>query len=454
VSASLLEEAIDAVGIETIAKALPPGAAKQLEYEWRAWARPEQLAPAGDWRVWLFLAGRGCGKTRTMNEWLREFAYTHPGARIAIIARTATDVRNTLLEGSSGLLNISPPWFEPKHEPSKMTVRWPNGTIAQTFSAEEPRGLRGPEFDAAICDELAAWPMLKDEDGEPGIPGAWTQLQYGMRRPGSRPRIVVATTPRPVPIIRELIKAPDVHVTRGKTEDNRRNLAPEFIKSIYDRYSGTRLGRQELNGEVLDDVEGALWNHTLIDNQRRPMPPELRRVVVAVDPSGSAKRTADEAGIVVAGIGDCPCLGRTEQHGFVLEDLTGRYSPRDMGKKAIDAYHKWEASRLVAEDNFGGKIIEDLVQLIDPRVAYKAVHASRGKIVRAEPVAALYEQGKVHHVGLFRELEDEMCVYAPLVSTESPGRMDALVWALTDLMLGEPLASFGDTSWRSPRRCL
>jgi phage terminase large subunit-like protein len=269
-------------------------------------------------------------------------------------------------------------------------------------------------------------------------------------RMGARPRVVASTTPRPIPLLRRLLKDPGTVVTRGSTFDNAANLSPSFLEAVKSRYEGTRLGRQELYAEVLDEVEGALWKHDLIDKLRRPSPPPLRRTVVAVDPSGSAKRTADEAGIVVAGIGECLCKGQPEIHAFVLDDLTGRYSPRDMGAKAVKAYHDYRADRLVAEDNFGGAIIHDLVTLIDPRVAYKAVHASRGKLIRAEPVAALYEQGKVHHCGLFREMEDEMCHYAPLVSTESPGRLDALVWALTDLMLGDGAANFGASKFKPP----
>jgi phage terminase large subunit-like protein len=455
-SLSLLERAAASVGIKGILAAIPPEAHAQLPYDWRCWARPEQLQPGelgasserDDWDVWLLLAGRGFGKTRVGAEWVRKLAQERPGCRIALIGRTAADVRTTMLEGPSGLLEISPPDFRPYHEPSKCKVIWPNGSIALHFSAEEPRGLRGPQFDAAWCDELAAWSTHKDEDGEPGIPPAWTQLQFGMRLPGSHPRVLATTTPKPTPIIRALIKDQRTVVVRGSTFDNEKNLAPEFIARIKNAYDGTRIGRQELYAEVLEGVEGALWRYEYFDAGRLRFSPALRRVVVAVDPSGSAKKTADEAGIVVAGIGECDCkvkhkADKPELHAFVLEDLTGKYSPRDMGLKAVDAYHRHQASRLVAEDNFGGKIIEDLVTLIDKRVAYKAVHATRGKLVRAEPVAALYEQGKVHHVGSFAALEDECCNYAPLVSTESPGRMDALVWAITDLMLGECAASFG-----------
>ncbi len=328
------------------------------------------------------------------------------------------------------------------YEPSKRALVWANGSTATVYSAEEPDRLRGPQHHWAWCDEIAAWQYADD---------CWDMLMMTMRL-GESPRVVASTTPRPIPLLRRLLKDTGTVITRGSTFDNAANLSASFIQAVKERYDGTRLGRQELHAEILDDVEGALWTHAIIDKTRKAaIGTMLTRVVVAIDPSGSAKRTADEAGIVVAGIGKCNCLGRNDVHAFVLEDLTGRYSPRDMGEKAIGAYWKYNCDRLVAEDNFGGKIIEDLVRLIDKRVAYRAVHASRGKLVRAEPVAALYEQGRVHHVGLHKELEDEMCGYAPLVSTESPGRMDALVWALTDLMLGEPVARF-ETVFGGTRR--
>ena len=452
---SLLAAALRAVGPEAVYAAIPEGAREQLRYEWRAWARPEQLPPDGDWLYWLIMAGRSFGKTRAGAEWVRQFAFDNPGCRIALIGRTAADVRNTMLEGPSGLLSISPPWFEPVHEPSKTKLTWPNGSVALTFSAEEPESIRGPQFHAAWCDELAAWPTYsKDNDGKPGIPRAWTQLSFVMRLPDVRPRVCVTTTPKASKVIRALVLDAQTVVTKGSTFDNAANLAPEYIARMRSEWEGTRLGRQELYAEILDDVEGALWSHDLIDRARIKAgeePRDFRRIVVAVDPSGSAKAEADEAGIVCAAVAPCRCKGREELHGFVLEDVSGRYSPADMGQKAVDLYHTRGADRLVAEDNFGGKIVEDLMRLIDRRVAYHAVHASRGKIVRAEPVAALYEQGKVHHVGAFDKLEDELCGYTPSSST-SPGRMDALVWALTDLMLGQARASFGGTDFRPSGR--
>lgn len=438
-SLSLIQRAVERVGPHAVFDALTPQQREALKYEWRAWARPEQLSPPGPWLFWLLLAGRGFGKSRTGAEWVRECVKAMPGSHGALVAPTAADARDVMVKT---LLACSAPWEGCLYEPSKRLVSWANGTTATLYSAEQPDRLRGPQHHWAWADEVAAWAHAEE---------VLDMLLMGLRL-GVQPQLVLSTTPRPVPVIRRLLKDPGTRVSTGSTYDNASNLSASFIESIRARYEGTRLGEQEIHARVLDEIEGALWNHPLIDKHRRQSPPDLRRVVVAVDPSGSAKRTADEAGIVVAGLGPCMCLGREELHAFVLEDKTGRYSPRDMGRTAIDAYHKWEASRLVAEDNFGGKIVEDLIQLIDPKVAYKAVHASRGKIVRAEPVAALYEQGKVHHVGLHRELEDEMCQYAPLVSTESPGRMDALVWAITDLMLGETPAAFGAVKWKAPGR--
>lgn len=437
-SDSLLQTVVRKYGADALTGMLSVEQLNALPYEWEAMARPEQLAPAGDWLTWLLLAGRGCGKSRTGAEWVRRQASDMPGTHGALVAPTAADARDVMVKT---LLSCTPAWEGLHYEPSKRSLVWANGSTATLYSAEEPDRLRGPQHHWAWADEIAVW-QYADE--------VWDMLMMTLRL-GARPRVVVSTTPRPIDLLRGdgqsgrrlgIMRMAETVITRGSTFDNAANLSPAFLETVKARYEGTRLGRQELYAEMLDDVEGSLWKHATIDGSRRTQVPPLKRIVVAVDPSGSAKRTADEAGIVVAGIGECSCLGRVDTHGFVLEDITGRYSPRDMGVKAIEAYHKYQAHRLVAEDNFGGKIVEDLIHLIDRTVAYRAVHASRGKLVRAEPVAALYEQGRVHHVGIHRELEDEMCGYAPLISTESPGRMDALVWALTDLMLGEGKATF------------
>lgn len=429
-SASLLELAVRKHGAEAVYAALSPGQRVILQYEWRCWARPQQLAPLSlpngkPWLYWLLLAGRGFGKTRSVAEWARQKSKDLPGSHGAIISPTAADARDVMVKA---LLGCSAPEEKCEYEPSKRRIVWGNGSTATIYSAEEPDRLRGPQHEWAVADELAAW-QYADE--------VWDMLLFTMRL-GVSPQVAISTTPRPIAIVRKILKDAGTVVTRGSTFDNAANLSAVFVEAIRSRYEGTRLGRQELYAEVLDDVEGALWSHALIDRYRvKDAPRQMQRIIVAVDPSGSAKKEADEAGIVVAGTAMCDCKGASEVHGFVLEDISGRYSPADMGKNAIGAYHRWNADRIVAEDNFGGKIIDDLIHLIEPSVPYKAVHASRGKIIRAEPIAALYEQGKVHHVGMFAKLEDEQCTYTP-TEPKSPGRLDALVWAITDLMVGAP----------------
>jgi len=393
--------------------------AEALLYDWRFWARPKQLPPEGQWRVWLILAGRGFGKTRTGAEWVREQVERHGRRRIAIVGRTAADVRDVMVEGESGILSISPPWFRPVYEPSKRRLTWPNGAIATLYSADEPDLLRGPQHDAAWADELAAWRR----------PEAWDNLMFGLRL-GPDPRVVVTTTPRPVKLIRDLLKDPTTVVTRGSTYENAANLAPAFLEQIISRYEGTRLGRQELYGEVLDDVPGALWQRKRIDELRVSEAPELVRVVVAIDPAVTNEEGSDETGIVVAGRG-------VDGHAYVLADKSCRMSPDGWARRAVKAFYDHEADRIIGEVNNGGDLVETVIRTVDPKVPYKAVRASRGKSVRAEPVAALYEQGKVHHVGTFDHLEDQLCQITPdgYQGSGSPDRADALVWALTELML-------------------
>jgi phage terminase large subunit-like protein len=404
-----------------VLEALPPAAHAQLRYEWRAWARPEQLAPPHDWRVWLILAGRGFGKTRTGAEWVRSEVESGRRGRIALVAPTAADARDVMVEGESGLLAISPPWFRPNYEPSKRRITWPNGAVATVFTADEPERLRGPQHDGAWCDELAAW----------RYPDAWDMLQFGLRL-GSDPRVVVTTTPKPVKLVRDLMQASTTHITRGSTYDNAANLAAPFLDAIKAKYEGTRLGRQELYAEVLDDVPGALWQRARIDELRVKQAPELARVVVAVDPSGGHAEDNDEQGIIVAGRG-------IDGHGYTLTDRSCRLSPDGWGRRVVDAFVEFKADRIVYEKNFGGEMVEHVIQTVarsmGVRVATKAVTASRGKVVRAEPVAALTEQGKDHHVGQLDELEDEQCMFTPLGFDGSPNRVDAKVWAYTELML-------------------
>ncbi|ADU50161.1 hypothetical protein Tmar_0036 [Thermaerobacter marianensis DSM 12885] len=393
--------------------------AEALLYDWRFWARPKQLPPEGPWRIWLILAGRGFGKTRTGAEWVREQVERHGRRRIAIVGRTAADVRDVMVEGESGILSISPPWFRPVYEPSKRRLTWPNGAIATLYSADEPDLLRGPQHDAAWADELAAWRR----------PEAWDNLMFGLRL-GPDPRVVVTTTPRPVKLIRDLLNDPTCVVTRGSTYENAANLAPAFLEQIISRYEGTRLGRQELYGEVLDDVPGALWQRKRIDELRVREAPELVRVVVAIDPAVTSEEGSDETGIVVAGRG-------VDGDAYVLADRSCRMSPDGWARRAVKAYYDFDGDRIVGEVNNGGDLVETVIRTVDPKVPYKAVRASRGKAVRAEPVAALYEQGKVHHVGTFDHLEDQLCQITPdgYQGAGSPDRADALVWALTELML-------------------
>lgn len=395
------------------------------EHDWDRLARDKQRIPDGRWRTWLILAGRGFGKTRTGAETVRRWVNRYP--YVNLIGATVDDARDIMIEGESGILAICPNSERPRYLKNDRQLVWPNGAKSLIFTADEPERLRGKQHMKVWCDELASW----------RYPESWVQMRLGLRL-GDNPQAVVTTTPKPLEILRKLSKDKTTHVTLGTTYENRSNLAADFFADIVSQYEGTRLGRQELHAEFLDDVEGALWSHDMIERKRVKVKPDsFRRIVVAVDPSGSAKKEADEAGIVVAGLAPCRCTGTEELHGFVLQDLSGRYSPADMGAKAVKAYHDWDADRVVAEDNFGGQIIDDLIHLIDKTVPYKAVHASRGKIVRAEPVAALYERGRVHHVGMHGKLEDELCTYTPQ-EPKSPGRMDALVWALTDLMLDAP----------------
>ena len=399
---------------------------------WDLLARPEQKAPPGDWLTWLILAGRGWGKTRTGAEWVH--ANVGRYGRWILAGRTSGDLRDIMVEGETGLLRTARPGARPQYEPSKRRIVWPNGAVAALRSADEPEGFRGLQAEAVWADELAAWEN----------PDAWDQLQLGLRL-GPRPRQVVTTTPRPTKIIRDLLGDEGTVTTRGSTYDNRANLAPSFFRQIVTRYEGTRLGRQELHAELLTDVEGALWTLAMIDATRRPAPGILRhgeivrdlsRVVVAIDPAVTANEDSDETGIIVAGLGH-------DGRGYVLADRTTKAHPSDWAKRAIAAFDEFGADRIVAEVNNGGELVETVLRTVRPSIPFRAVHASRGKRTRAEPVAALYEQGRVSHVEPLPVLEDQLCTYTP-ESGSSPDRLDALVWCLTDLMLGTTTA--GDFS--------
>jgi phage terminase large subunit-like protein len=399
---------------------LSPREAEHLACAWRElWARPEQLPPAGDWDTWLILAGRGFGKTRTGAEIVRAWCTGPEPVRVALVARTAADVRDVIVEGESGILACCPSWERPLYEPSKRRLTFPNDSLATCYSADEPDVLRGPQHHHALCDELATWQHL----GE-----AWSNLEMGLRL-GARPTKVIATTPRPLALIRELLKDPRCVVTRGSTYANAANLPAPFLARLRTRYEGTRLGRQELNAEVLDDVPGALWQREVLDKLRVRLAPEMSRIVVAIDPAVTSGEDADETGIAVAGKG-------VDGAYYVLADRTCRLSPDGWARRAVIALDEFEGDRIVAEVNNGGDMVELTVRTVRTSVPYRAVRASRGKRVRAEPIAALYEQGKVHHVGALPELEDQMCSFVPEGNDKSPDRVDALVWALTDLSEG------------------
>jgi len=392
-------------------------------FRWSLWARYSQCPPPPSWTIWLILAGRGWGKTRTGAEWVRDQVLAGR-KRIALMAATSADARDVMVEGDSGILTISPPWDRPHYEPSRRRITWPNGAIATTYSADEPNRLRGPQHDAAWCDEIAAW----------RYPDAWDMLMFGLRL-GDNPQVVATTTPRPVPLLKDLMANPRCAITRGNTFENQANLAADFVAQIIDKYEGTRLGRQELYAEVLEDVPGSLWTMAAIEEQRTDKAqleaiwPLLTRIVVAIDPPVSATETSDESGLIVAGI-------TADNTAYILEDCSAQATPLEWATRAVKAFHHWQADRIVAEVNQGGDMVETILRQVDPNVPYRAVHATRGKLVRAEPIAALYEQERVSHLGHFTTLEDQMCAFTGQPQEGgSPDRVDALVWALTDLMV-------------------
>lgn len=386
---------------------------------WAEQARPEQLPPDGDWLIWYIQAGRGWGKTRTGAEWLYEMSKVVP--RVAIVAESFGEGRDTCVEGESGIKALHP---DVQFNRSLGELRFPSGAWGKIFSAEDPESLRGPNNYAAWCDEIAKWRYLKK---------TWDMLMFTMRK-GERPRVVITTTPKPLPLLKDLRARPTTVVTRGRTYDNFANLSEVFINEIIKPYEGTALGRQELEAEDLEDVEGALWKRTLIEEKRETKAPDLIRVVVGVDPSASQDGSGDECGIVAAGIGYCDCQGAPDLHGFVLGDDTVRGGPAEWARASVTSYHRHKADRLIAEANNGGGMVAVTIGTIPHAPPVDLVHASRGKHTRAEPISMLYEQGKVHHVGTFPQLEDEMCSWVP--GQASPNRMDALVWALTEAMLG------------------
>ncbi|WP_412103509.1 DNA-packaging protein [Stappia stellulata] len=398
-----------------------------LRHDWRLWAHAHQLAPAGDWRCWLLMGGRGAGKTRAGAEWLRacvRAAALRPdsdGFRIALVGETQSDAREVMVEGISGLLSVHPASERPSWQSSRRRLEWPNGAVAQVFSSEDPDALRGPQFHLAWCDELAKWRHVQE---------TWDMLQFALRL-GERPRQLVTTTPRPIPLLKRLMADPATVAVTAPTESNAAHLAAGFVAAIRARYGGTRLARQELDGEMVESRDGAMWNRDALEALRSDRAPALERIVVAVDPPASSGVASDACGIVAAGIDADGIV-------HVLADRSlGAAAPARWASAAVALWRDLEADCLVAEVNQGGEMVAAVIAGVDPGVLVRAVRARRGKWLRAEPVAMLYEQGRVRHVGAFPDLEDEMTDFTRegLSNGRSPDRLDALVYALHELAL-------------------
>lgn len=411
--------------------------AAALEFDWSFWARPKQLPPDGSWLVWLIRSGRGFGKTRTGVEWIIDRAKNGPFHPIALVGQTKADVRDTMIEvGDSSIMKRSPPWFMPKYEPSKRRLTWPNGVMATIFSGDEPDQLRGPQHGTAWVDELAKFKYPDD---------TWSNLMFGLRL-GDRPQVCVTTTPRPIAIINKLLKDPDTIDIIGSSFENHENLSRVFFNKVLKPYIGTRLGMQEIEGKVLNDVPGSLWKQSDIDNSRANAVPRYARIVVGVDPNTTQGDEAGECGIIVAARGE-------DGHGYVLEDGSiDKASPAEWGSQVVRLYQKWGADSVVAEVNQGGDMVEHTIRTVrdnDDKPIGKAVNilkvrAARGKYVRAEPISALYEQFRIHHVGNYAELETQMTTWLP--GEKSPDRMDALVWALTELFVADVVSELEEES--------
>ncbi|WP_245895671.1 DNA-packaging protein [Rhodovulum kholense] len=413
-----------------------------LPYLFEFWALPHQLPPEGDWRSWVIMGGRGSGKTRAGSEWVRsQVEGARPldegrARRVALVGETVDEAREVMVFGESGILACSPPDRRPNWEATRRRLVWPNGAVAQVFSAHDPDSLRGPQFDAAWSDELAKWKRAEE---------TWDMLQFGLRL-GQAPRQCVTTTPRNVAVLKSILANPSTVVTHAPTEANRANLAASFLEAVRTRYAGTRLGRQELDGVLLDEADSALWTLSRIEALRVDEAPPLDRIVVAVDPPVTSRDSSDECGIVVAGV---RMQGPPQTWcAYVLEDVSiGGVAPTAWATVAIEAMERFGAERLVAEVNQGGDLVETVIRQLDPMVPFRAVRATRGKIARAEPVAALYEQGRVRHLRGLQVLEEQMCHMTArgYEGKGSPDRVDALVWAINDLMIA-PAAQ-----WRRPR---
>lgn len=394
---------------------IPDQTKAHLAYFWPFWARSDQKIPEGDWTYWLILAGRGWGKTRTGAETVREWIKTID--MVNLIGATVDDARDIMIEGESGILAICPDGERPDYRKSERKLVWPNGATSLIFTADEPDRLRGKQHKALWADEMAAWRYQE----------SWDQAKFGLRL-GVRPRAVITTTPRPVRNVIDLMADASAHVTRGTTYDNRANLAPSFFAEIIKRYEGTRLGRQELNAELLMDVPGALWTREMIRHLHRSAVPQLNRIVVAIDPPATSHENSNECGIVAA--------GSVGEQAFVLADRSGVMAPREWATKAVQLYRELEADCIVVEVNQGGEMIAEVIRSVDQYVPVKPVRASRGKYIRAEPVSSLYARGIVFHTESFEALEDQMCTFTPDFDRKqngSPDRLDAMVWAMSEL---------------------
>jgi phage terminase large subunit-like protein len=416
--------ALSDAAFDRLLQGLPAWQLEDIKRDWSAWGRPEQKAPEGDWATWLIMAGRGFGKTRAGAEWVRALAEREGALSIALVGATMAEARAVMVEGESGLLAIASREGGPRFEISKGRLLWSNGSEAHLYSAAEPESLRGPSHHFAWCDEIGKWPH--------GI-ATWDNLMMGLRR-GERPRVVATTTPRNVPLVCRLHEMPGVAITRGATYDNQANLPPAFLAAMEAAYGGTRIGRQELDGELIGDAEGALWTRALIEAARMwTMPVARVRVVIGVDPPAGASAASDACGIVAVALG-------ADGRAYVLDDASIQgATPEGWARTVALAAARWGADRVVAEANNGGAMVESVLRVADNGLPVRLVHASHGKVARAEPVSVLYEKGRVSHVGAFPALEDEMCGLAIGGAYEGPGRSpdraDALVWALTELML-------------------
>lgn len=385
-------------------------------------AKGHQSLTEEDWLIWLLLGGRGAGKTRTGAEWIRDQVAWNGKGRIALVAPTYNDAREVMLEGQSGLLHIGYPFERPLYIPSRRRLEWPNGAQGNVYTAEDPDGLRGPQFDAAWADEFCAWAYPE---------ATLSNLRLALRL-GEDPRLVMTTTPKPIPALKKLLATKGVRVSRGRTVDNATALAPGFLSAMEDTYGGSRLGRQELEGEFIEDYVGALWSRDLLERCYAPDIPELGKIIIAIDPPVSTGAKADSCGLIVAGRAG---TGR-EASAYILHDGTVQgLSPEGWARAAVRLYHGWAADYVIAEVNQGGDLVSTVLQMVDEALPMRKLHARKGKTARAEPVAILYEQGRVRHAGRFPALEDELALMGTQAMQGSPDRADALVWAVTDLML-------------------